>query len=76
LKLGTVREHLLTAAILTPQQLDWAQLLPAKQRKFLDHHFRGDVIHWRFQGWSGDENSDFYYFRLYQIYKEYSQNES
>ena len=76
LKLGTVREHLLTAAILTPQQLNWAQLLPAEQRKFLDHHFRGDAIHWRFQGWSGDENSDFYYFRLYQIYKEYSQNES
>lgn len=76
LKLGTVREHLLTAAILTPQQLNWAQLLPAAQRKALGHRFSGEAAQWRFRGWSGDNNSDFYYFRLYQIYKEYSPNES
>lgn len=76
LKLGTVREHLLTAAILAPQQLDWNRLLPETQRQYLASHYQGDVGRWHFQGWTGDDNTDFYYFRLYQIYKELAQNES
>lgn len=76
LKLGTVREHLLTAAILTPQQLNWSQLLPPARRAQLASRYHGDVAQWHFQSWSGDANADFYYFRLYQIYKEHLSNES
>lgn len=67
LKLSTVREHLLTAAILTPQSMEWLQLIPAADRQWLSDHYSGQASSWRFASWSTDSDTDFYYFRLYQI---------
>ncbi|MGM9891297.1 helix-turn-helix domain-containing protein [Limosilactobacillus sp.] len=67
LRLSTVREHLLTAAILLPQGLDWSRLLPKASRQFLEQHYTGEVTAWRFHPWATDSNQDFFYFRLYQI---------
>lgn len=69
LKLSTVREHLLTAAILMPQLLDWSRLLPKELRDQLAQRYTGPVATWRFNSWTADTNTDFFYFRLYQIYQ-------
>lgn len=69
LKLSTVREHLLTAAILMPQLLDWSRLLPTDQRDRLAQWYTGPVATWEFHAWTTDANTDFFYFRLYQIYQ-------
>lgn len=69
LKLSTVREHLLTAAILMPQLLDWSRLLPKDLRDQLARWYTGPVTTWQFNAWTADANADFFYFRLYQIYQ-------
>lgn len=67
LKLSTVREHLLTAAILSPKLLDWDRLLPSNIQSRLSKNYQGPVTGWHFNSWSSDANADFFYFRLYQI---------
>lgn len=74
LKVSTVREHLLTAAILTPQGLDWERLLPVSYRQQLAQRYGGPVTSWHFTAWTADSNTDFFYFRLYQIYQGRLQN--
>lgn len=69
LKLSTVREHLLTAAILMPQLLDWPRLLPEQEHHRLAQRYTGPVTTWQFKAWTADSNADFFYFRLYQIYQ-------
>lgn len=75
LKVSTVREHLLTAAILMPQLLNWDQLLPIKVRQYIDQNYQGPVTEWQFASWSADSNADFFYFRLYQILQGSQTNE-
>ena len=74
LKVSTAREHLLTAAILTPQGLDWERLLPVSYRQQLAQRYGGPVTSWHFTAWTADSNTDFFYFRLYQIYQGRLQN--
>lgn len=70
LHLSTIREHLLTVAILMPNQLDWDRLLPANVRQRLAHRYPGhDVTNWQFQSNQDDDGADFFTFRLYQIYQ-------
>ena len=67
LKLGTIREHVLTAAILAPQVYQWERLLPSPDKDYLKHKYEGPVASWQFTSWGHDENRDFFCFRLYQI---------
>ncbi|WP_076461804.1 helix-turn-helix domain-containing protein [Limosilactobacillus caccae] len=68
LKENTVREHLLEAAIMTPDQLKWEQLLPAQLRDQLSQQYKGAATGWHYQGPAND-NQGFFEFRLYQIYQ-------
>lgn len=68
LKVSTIREHLLAAAILTPDQVDWDGLLPSKIRTTLAQTYSGPVRKWQFRG--DHDPVAFFYYRLYQIFKE------
>jgi uncharacterized protein YpbB len=74
LKLGTIREHVLTAAILAPQVYQWEKLLPSQDKEYLRHKYEGPVASWQFVSWGGDENRDFFCFRLYQIIRGSEEN--
>ncbi len=67
LKVNTVREHLLEAAIVEPDSYSWLDLIPKTVRHQLDAQY-GQLIasDWQFNGDSGD-SEQFFYFRLYQI---------
>lgn len=68
LKLSTVREHLLEVAIICPDQLDWARLLPAARRAALAKQYPGpDVTNWHFQPTEPDDGAAFFDYRLFQI---------
>lgn len=70
LKLSTVREHILEAAILCPDQLDWDQLLPAAQRAALAKRYpTEDVTAWRFQPAKPAAGDAFFEYRLFQIFQ-------
>lgn len=70
IKVNTVREHLLEAAIVYPTGLNWDTLLPAAIRQDLHNRYHGDVGQWQFEpnNVPGGKTA-FFYFRLYQIFK-------
>lgn len=67
LKVNTVREHLLEAAIVEPDSYPWRELIPEAVRQRLKDQY-GQLIasDWQFNGEAGD-SEQFFYFRLYQI---------
>ena len=69
LKISTVREHLLEAALLIPKQLDWDKLLPPEIRAELSQLYQGDVTQWHYQNRGEDPGMGFYQYRLYQIFQ-------
>lgn len=72
LKASTIREHLLEAAIIIPQALDWPRLLPVKVRQKLATRYQGPILQWQFCEPAGeDENAAFFNFRLYQIWRRW-----
>ena len=73
LKVSTVREHLLEAAIIVPQAIDWNRLLPWPVEQQLRDHYLGPVAEWHFKSFTTDSAADFFSFRLYQI-KELQQS--
>lgn len=75
LKVSTVREHLIAAAILTPKAVDWDRLLPAQQRQKLASRYHGPVTDWQFAHAGQNDSAGFFYFRLFQIWEELA-NES
>lgn len=68
-KLSTIRDHLLTAAILTPGMADWRTLFPAGMLEELANRYQGPVASWQFVATHPDLdlNQEFFLFRLYQI---------
>ena len=48
LKENTIREHLLEAAILIPDKLDWDILLPESKRDELSRFYKGEPTAWKF----------------------------
>lgn len=69
LKLSTVREHLIAAAILTPENVDWNRILPPQQRQVLAREYQGPTTEWQFVHAGQNDSEGFFYFRLYQIWK-------
>lgn len=76
LKISTVREHLLEAAIIVPQMLDWQRLLPAQLEQQIRQHYREPVAEWQFERHGSDPAKDFFTFRLCQIKELHLQNGS
>lgn len=76
LKLSTIREHLLEAAIIIPDYVDWDRLLPADGRSQLSLRYQGDPMQWHFlPSGQQDQAQEFFAFRLYQIYRSRQANE-
>lgn len=75
LKISTVREHLLEAAIIIPQSIDWQRLLTANKIKAVQSHHRGPVSEWQFTRSTNQPADDFFYFRLVQIWELHHQHE-
>lgn len=70
LKENTIREHLLEAAIVAPDRLNFEQLLPEVKRAQLAERYPGkDVLSWQFTSDQKDSGAAFFDFRLYQIYQ-------
>lgn len=67
LKVSTVREHLLEAAIIVPQAIDWDRLLPWAIEQQLRDRYSGPVAEWHFKSVTTDSAAEFFSFRLYQI---------
>lgn len=65
LKQNTIKEHLLEAAVLIPNKLNWDALLPADKRVALGKFYQGDPTSWEFN----EDKATFYEYRLYQIYQ-------
>lgn len=65
LKENTIKEHLLEAAILIPDKLDWDILLPESKRDELSRFYKGEPTTWKFD----EQISSFYEYRLYQIFQ-------
>lgn len=72
LKLSTVREHLLEAAIFDGPQFPYQRLLTAEQLADFDAQYAGNIDDWQVQNVSGDKNLDFFNFRLFQIMRSTS----
>lgn len=70
LKISTIREHLLAAAILTPQSVNWDQLLPVDLRQRLGQVYQGPVAEWHYQQAGQNDPQAFFDFRLFQIWSE------
>lgn len=69
LKIGTVREHLLSAAVFMPlDQFNYQLLLTPPLISYFEEHLQGSPESWAFQSvrLTGDPD-EFFYFRLYQI---------
>ncbi|WP_251546744.1 helix-turn-helix domain-containing protein [Limosilactobacillus caecicola] len=75
LKLSTVREHLLEAAIIIPQGLDWNRLLPENQEQVIRQAQPAPVTDWKFSP-TNDRRApeEFFWFRLCQIKELHQQN--
>lgn len=67
LKLSTVREHLLEAAIIIPDGIDWQRLLSKQEEKQIHRQYSGPVEQWQFQRPAEDVLQAFFKFRLCQI---------
>lgn len=76
LKLSTIREHLLEAAIIIPDYVDWQRLLPEDLRSQLALQYQGQPSQWQFKA-TGERNQaqEFFAFRLYQIFRSRPANE-
>lgn len=74
LKISTIREHLLEAAIIIPQALDWNRLLTSNTIKDVQSKYQGPVQEWRFERGVHDAADEFFYFRLVQIWELHRQN--
>lgn len=70
LKLGTVREHLLTASIWLPlEAFPYERFLTAPVLTYFEQTLTGDVDQWRFSMVRlSDDPYEFFVFRLYQIW--------
>lgn len=70
LKIGTVREHLLTAAIRLPkEEFPYHLFLTSDVVTYLAQHLEGDIDEWRFTDIRTSDNPlEFFLFRLYEIY--------
>lgn len=69
LKLSTVREHLLEVAILMPDQLQGAMLIPAAVLAVLEQYSEQPAVAWEYDAkrFPVETTEAFFYFRLYQI---------
>lgn len=69
LKLSTVREHLLEVAILMPNQLQVASLIPPAVLAILKHYSDQPAVMWEYDAarFPVETTVAFFYFRLYQI---------
>lgn len=65
LKENTIREHLLEAAILIPDQLNWEELLPYEKREKLAKSYQGNPSSWRFDA----QIASFFEYRLFQLFQ-------
>lgn len=74
LKLSTVREHLLEAAIIIPDSLDWSRLLSTEDERKIHSHYSGPVQQWQFERPDEDPLGAFFQFRLCQIKELHSLN--
>ena len=71
IKANTVREHLLEAAIVYPESIDWDRALPVSIRTQLAERYQGKIVDWQFDPEIVPGGpAAFYYFRLYQLYEE------
>lgn len=66
LKANTIREHLLEAAIIAPQSLDWLTLIPLPNQAELKQRYQGEPAQWSYLGPDHDPIA-FFYYRLWQI---------
>ena len=67
LKIGTVREHLLQATILVPEQVPVMKVLPPQIVARFAEQYQGSALTWQFQAQTNDPGLEFFYFRLLQI---------
>lgn len=75
LKISTIREHLLQAAILIPGCIDFNQLLGRQRIHELSQSYDGPVAGWHFQKRPGEDNAQaFFEFRAFQILKSGDQD--
>lgn len=75
LKMSTIREHLLQAAILMPGCVDLARLLSPDRLQKLQRNYNGPAISWHFDPLGEqDEGQAFFEFRAYQILKSGEDN--
>lgn len=76
LKENTVREHILEAAIVVPDQVDFKRLLtPEKCRQLAAKYPGTDTLSWKFNAAQTNSNREFFEYRLYQLYIEGEQND-
>ena len=70
LKIGTVREHLLTAAVWLPKtDFPYDLFLTPETLRYLQEHLAGNIDDWQFADIRTSDNPDeFFVFRLYEIY--------
>ncbi|KAA8446709.1 hypothetical protein FKV71_01090 [Weissella paramesenteroides] len=70
LKIGTVREHLLTAAVWLPKaDFPYELFLSASTIQYLEQHLTGNIDNWQFSDIRTSDNpNEFFIFRLYEIY--------
>lgn len=72
LKIGTVREHLLEAAIFEGANFPYDWVLSSSQQTQLATRYGDEQIdHWQFQEQETDTADAFFYFRLYQIMRSF-----
>ncbi|WP_057741105.1 helix-turn-helix domain-containing protein [Limosilactobacillus secaliphilus] len=76
LKASTIREHLLEAAIIIPDALDWERLMPKEKLDRLSQQYSGPALKWQFQApTDGDSGAAFFDFRLLQILRRWQGDE-
>ena len=70
MKIGTVREHLLTAAVWLPKtDFPYDLFLTPETLRYLQEHLAGNIDDWQFADIRTSDNPDeFFVFRLYEIY--------
>lgn len=69
LKVNTVREHLLDAAIIEPDSYPWLTIIPKAVQELLADRYADQLVSdWQYAG-DPNDNEQFFYFRLYQIIK-------
>lgn len=67
LKISTIREHILEAAIITPRYVEWNRLFNTGDLKQLAVLYSGNPLIWNFKRMTKNKENDFFKFRLFQI---------